>query len=40
MQCEICGEEYPSEYYFETESVCKECYKLKDTEEFKKNMIK
>ena len=27
MQCEKCGKEYPSKYYFMTKSTCKECYK-------------
>ena len=26
MKCEKCGQEYPSEYYFKTETVCHECY--------------
>ena len=26
MKCEKCGNEYPSDYYFKTETVCNECY--------------
>ncbi len=33
MQCRKCGREYPSEYYFETETVCHECYKILSAEE-------
>ncbi len=27
MTCKKCGKEYPSNYYFKTETVCTECYK-------------
>jgi len=27
MKCKVCGQEYPSEYYFNEEGVCKECSK-------------
>ena len=26
MKCERCGREFPSQYYFATDSVCTECY--------------
>jgi uncharacterized protein YbjQ (UPF0145 family) len=26
MKCERCGKEYPSEYYFKTDSVCLDCF--------------
>lgn len=26
MRCGKCGKEYPSEHYFKTTNVCKECY--------------
>jgi uncharacterized protein YbjQ (UPF0145 family) len=33
MQCEKCGKEYPSKYYFKTDTVCLECFnKLNDEE--------
>ncbi len=33
MKCEKCGNEYPSQYYFETPTVCKECFKNMSDEE-------
>ena len=36
MKCEKCGKEYPSVYYFKTDTVCSECFKrlsAKDKEE-------
>ncbi|UCE19593.1 MAG: YbjQ family protein [Gemmatimonadota bacterium] len=33
MKCEQCGKEYPSEYYFRTETVCNECYEKLTPEE-------
>jgi uncharacterized RDD family membrane protein YckC len=33
MKCEKCGNEYPSQYYFETPTVCKECFKNMSEEE-------
>jgi uncharacterized protein YbjQ (UPF0145 family) len=36
MKCEKCGREYPSQYYFETETVCTECYKKLTSEEQQK----
>jgi uncharacterized protein YbjQ (UPF0145 family) len=35
MKCEKCGREYPSEYYFKTETVCLECYAHLTVEEQK-----
>jgi hypothetical protein len=26
MRCERCGKEYPSEYYFKTDTVCLDCF--------------
>lgn len=26
MKCEKCSNEYPSRYYFETDTICKDCY--------------
>ena len=26
MKCEKCGNEYPSQYYFATDTICRECY--------------
>jgi uncharacterized protein YbjQ (UPF0145 family) len=26
MKCERCGNEYPSEYYFKTKTLCRECF--------------
>lgn len=26
MKCERCGNEYPSEYYFKTKTICRECF--------------
>lgn len=30
MRCSHCGKEYPSKYYFKTESVCLDCYDRMD----------
>lgn len=38
MKCEKCGNEYPSKYYFETETICKDCYS-KMSEEEKQQII-
>ncbi len=27
MKCEHCGNEYPSEYYFTTEGICRDCFR-------------
>lgn len=27
MRCKICGEDFPSKYYFKTEDICNDCYK-------------
>lgn len=37
MKCEKCGNEYPSRYYFETETICKDCYAKMSEDE--KNQI-
>ena len=33
MKCEKCGKEYPSKYYFKTETVCNQCYDASTLEE-------
>jgi uncharacterized protein YbjQ (UPF0145 family) len=33
MKCEKCGKEYPSKYYFKTETVCNQCYDASTPEE-------
>lgn len=33
MRCVKCGNDYPSKYYFETETICKECYGKLNPEE-------
>jgi uncharacterized protein YbjQ (UPF0145 family) len=33
MKCERCGKDYPSEYYFKTDTVCSECFKRMSAEE-------
>ena len=33
MKCEKCDKEYPSEHYFATESVCRECFAKMTAEE-------
>lgn len=33
MRCEKCGREHPSRYYFETDTVCVECFKKLSIEE-------
>ena len=36
MHCEKCGKEYPSDYYFETNTICKSCFeKLNEKEKMK-----
>lgn len=30
MRCSQCGKEYPSKYYFKTESICLDCYDRMD----------
>ncbi len=27
MRCKICGEDFPSKYYFKTGDICNDCYK-------------
>lgn len=36
MKCQKCQKEYPSKYYFKTDTVCLECYNLLDPQEQKK----
>ena len=36
MKCEQCGREFPSEYYFKTETVCNECYSKLSSDEQQK----
>lgn len=36
MKCEKCGREYPSQYYFKTDTVCIECFHGMDPDEQKK----
>jgi uncharacterized RDD family membrane protein YckC len=33
MKCEKCGNEYPSQYYFTTPTICTECFKKMPAEE-------
>jgi uncharacterized protein YbjQ (UPF0145 family) len=33
MKCEKCGKEFPSHYYFKTDTVCRECYEKLSPEE-------
>jgi len=35
MKCERCGKDYPSEYYFKTETVCLDCFGKMSSEERK-----
>lgn len=35
MKCERCGKEYPSEYYFKTDTICLDCFGAMDDEERK-----
>lgn len=36
MRCERCGNEYPSEYYFKTRTICLSCYEKLNPEERKR----
>jgi uncharacterized protein YbjQ (UPF0145 family) len=36
MKCEKCGKDYPSSYYFKTETVCIKCFSKMDPVEQKK----
>jgi uncharacterized protein YbjQ (UPF0145 family) len=36
MRCAHCGKEYPSEYYFKTDTVCLDCFGKMSPEEQKK----
>lgn len=40
MKCKKCGKDYPSEYYFKTDTVCIECFSKLDANERKKALIK
>ena len=33
MKCEKCGEDYPSKYYFKTETICNDCFEKLTSEE-------
>ena len=33
MKCKKCGNEYPSNYYFATDEICKECFGKLDENE-------
>ena len=35
MKCERCGKEYPSEYYFKTNTICLDCYNRMSADERK-----
>jgi rubrerythrin len=35
MKCEVCGEDFPSHYYFEVEFICNNCFKKMDEGEKK-----
>ena len=37
MKCEKCGNEYPSQYYFATPTICNECFKNLSPEEQRKH---
>ncbi len=36
MKCESCGKDYPSEYYFKTDSICVNCFENLNDEEKRK----
>jgi uncharacterized protein YbjQ (UPF0145 family) len=36
MRCGHCGDEYPSEYYFVSEEICRTCFSKLDTKERQK----
>lgn len=38
MRCGQCGKEYPSEYYFKTETVCLDCFGKMNSEEQKSTL--
>jgi uncharacterized protein YbjQ (UPF0145 family) len=40
MKCEMCGKEYPSNYYFKTDTICMTCFDKLDPEEQKKATVK
>jgi uncharacterized protein YbjQ (UPF0145 family) len=39
VRCEKCGKEYPSQYYFKTDSVCIECFQGMDPGEKRKAVL-
>ena len=40
MQCNKCGKDFPSIYYFKTDTVCIECFKTLSPEEQQKEIFK
>ena len=36
MKCEICGEDFPSHYYFEVEYICNSCFDQMSADEKKR----
>jgi len=44
MKCEKCGQDFPSDYYFETNTICKSCFENlspeEKTESYKSNQTK
>ena len=40
MKCEKCGKDYPSEYYFKTDTACIECFSKLGADERKEALIK
>ena len=38
MQCKRCGKEFPSIYYFKTDTICIECFKILPPEEQQKEI--
>jgi hypothetical protein len=40
MKCSKCGKEFPSIYYFKTDTVCIECFKALPPEEQQKEIFK
>jgi len=39
MRCGRCGKEYPSEYYFKTDTVCLDCFGKMSSEEQKSTVL-
>ena len=44
MKCEKCGKDFPSDYYFKTNTICKSCFEALNEEDkklaYKKNQTK